>query len=78
MQQVVQRDFSDTPTYELLDEQGPDHDKCFQVSARFAGREFPPAWGRNKKEAEQRAAGNAMALLNGEDPPYVGKLDDIA
>ena len=27
LQQVVQRDFGDTPTYQLLDEQGPDHDK---------------------------------------------------
>jgi ribonuclease-3 len=74
LQQVVQRDFGDTPTYQLLDEQGPDHDKCFQVSAQFAGREFSPAWGRNKKEAEQRAACNALALLNGDDPPFAGEL----
>jgi ribonuclease-3 len=73
LQQVVQRDFGDTPTYQLLDEQGPDHDKCFQVSAQFAGREFSPAWGRNKKEAEQRAACNALALLKGDDPPFAAE-----
>ncbi len=77
LQQIVQRDFGDTPTYQLLDERGPDHDKCFQVSATFADRDFPPAWGRNKKEAEQRAACNALALLNGEDPPFTGELGDI-
>jgi ribonuclease-3 len=70
LQQIVQRDFGDTPTYQLLDEQGPDHNKCFQVSAHFAGRKFSPAWGRNKKEAEQRAACNALALLKGDDPPF--------
>jgi ribonuclease III len=76
LQQIVQRDFSDTPTYQLLSEKGPDHNKCFEVAAQFAGRNFPPAWGRNKKEAEQRAACNALALLNGDDPPYAGELDE--
>jgi ribonuclease-3 len=78
LQQVVQRDFGDTPTYQLLAEQGPDHDKCFQISAQFAGREFPPAWGRNKKEAEQRAACNALALLNGDEPPFAGVSDSAS
>lgn len=70
LQQVVQRDFGATPNYQLLEEHGPDHNKYFRVSALFDGREFPPAWGRNKKEAEQRAAGNALALLSGEPPPF--------
>jgi ribonuclease-3 len=70
LQQVVQRDFGATPSYHLLEEQGPDHNKYFRISAEFDGREFPPAWGRNKKEAEQRAACNALAQLNGEPPPY--------
>ncbi|MFM7292818.1 MAG: putative dsRNA-binding protein [Planctomycetia bacterium] len=26
-------------------------------------RRYPPAWGRNKKEAEQRAASNALSEL---------------
>ncbi len=75
LQQVVQRDFGDTPTYLLLNERGPDHDKFFHVAAQFAGREFTPAWGRNKKEAEQRAAGNALAELDGEPAPFSGKLE---
>ena len=70
LKQVVQRDFGDTPNYLLLDEQGPDHNKYFRITAQFNGRDFPPAWGRNKKEAEQRAASNALAVLNGEEPPF--------
>ena len=33
-------------------------------------RQFQPAWGRNKKEAEQRAARNALSELNNEPPPF--------
>jgi dsRNA-specific ribonuclease len=44
----------------VLDEQGPDHDKCFKVAADVNGHRFPPAWGRNKKEAEINAATEAL------------------
>jgi ribonuclease-3 len=74
LQQIAQRDYGDTPTYLLLGERGPDHSKCFQVSASFAGREFHWAWGRTKKEAEQRAACNALAALNAEEPPFTADL----
>jgi ribonuclease-3 len=70
LQQVAQREHGATPTYELLDEKGPDHSKCFKVAAQFAGNRFPPAWGRNKKEAEQRAARNALSDLRGEPLPF--------
>ena len=70
LQQIAQRDFGATPTYQLLDERGPDHDKSFKVTAHVAGRVYPPAWGRNKKEAEQRAACNALAELSGQGTPF--------
>ena len=63
LQQVSQRDFGITPTYSVVDEQGPDHNKTFQVLARIGKRTYSPAWGRNKKEAEQRAAALALAEL---------------
>jgi len=65
LQQLAQRDFGVTPTYEVLEEAGPDHSKSFHVSAQIGGRRYPPAWGRNKKEAEQRAASNALVELGG-------------
>jgi ribonuclease-3 len=71
LQQLVQRDLGDTPLYQLVEERGPDHDKWFYVAARFNRRDFPAAWGRNKKEAEQRAAGNALAELSGQSPPFL-------
>ncbi len=70
LQQIAQREHGTTPTYQLLDEKGPDHSKCFKISAQIGGRRYQPAWGRNKKEAEQRAAQNALHELAGREPPY--------
>jgi ribonuclease-3 len=70
LQHMAQRDFAATPTYVLLEESGPDHNKSFKVSAFISGREFPPAWGSNKKEAEQRAASNALASIGGQELPF--------
>jgi ribonuclease-3 len=70
LQQVAQREFNETPQYHLLDEQGPDHSKCFKVAAVIGGTRHASAWGRNKKEAEQRAAVNALAQINGDEVPY--------
>jgi ribonuclease-3 len=66
LQQWAQRDFGITPTYEVLEEAGPDHSKSFHVSAQIGDRRYAPAWGRNKKEAEQRAASNALGELRSE------------
>jgi ribonuclease-3 len=70
LQQFAQREFGSTPTYHLLDEKGPDHSKCFKMVAQVSGVRYQPAWGRNKKEAEQRAACNALSELKGEAAPY--------
>ncbi len=70
LQQLAQREQGLTPTYHLLDEKGPDHSKCFKISAQIGSSRYPPAWGRNKKEAEQRAARNALSELNNEEPPF--------
>lgn len=63
LQHLVQRDGCDPPTYVLVDEEGPDHKKTFQISAKIGSSTYPPAWGNNKKEAEQRAAWNALQML---------------
>jgi ribonuclease-3 len=70
LQQLAQKEFGLTPVYQLLDEKGPDHSKCFKISAQIGRNRYQPAWGRNKKEAEQRAARNALSELAGETAPY--------
>jgi ribonuclease III len=71
LQQLAQRDFGVTPTYEVVEEAGPDHSKSFHVSAQIGSRRYAPAWGRNKKEAEQRAASNALTELQPVPKPGV-------
>ena len=56
LQQHAQKLLAATPMYELLDEKGPDHSKCFEVCVCIGGRRFTSAWGPNKKMAEQKAA----------------------
>lgn len=70
LQQFAQREHGVTPVYLLLDEKGPDHSKCFKISAQVSKQRFPPAWGRSKKESEQRAAHNAISMINGDVAPY--------
>ncbi|MCS6850895.1 MAG: ribonuclease III [Gemmataceae bacterium] len=70
LQQLAQRKYGTTPQYQLLDEKGPDHSKCFKVAAVIKGHAYPAAWGRNKKEAEQKAAKNALAQINGDPIPF--------
>lgn len=69
LQQLSQKSIGETPVYRLLDEKGPDHSKCFQVAAVIGARSFPAAWGPNKKEAEQRAARNALVVVQEEQIP---------
>ncbi len=63
LQQYSQEHFNATPSYILLDEKGPDHNKCFELEVTISDRHFPSAWGSNKKEAEQKAASNALVEL---------------
>jgi len=64
LQQHAQEKFNVTPVYMLLDEKGPDHNKCFELGVVIDDQHFTSAWGTNKKEAEQKAAFNALVELN--------------
>lgn len=64
LQQHAQKHMFATPQYVQLDEQGPDHSKCFEVCVTIGNRRFPAAWGPSKKEAEQGAALNALRELS--------------
>jgi ribonuclease-3 len=75
LQQFAQRRWNRTPEYQLLDEKGPDHCKCFEIAVSIDGRQFPSAWGKNKKEAEQVAAKRALDEL-GENPKEVAEEEE--
>jgi ribonuclease-3 len=79
LQQHAQKIIGATPIYELLDEKGPDHSKCFEVCVCIGGRRFNSAWGPNKKMAEQKAALLALEELGVLDPKEVDDaIEEIA
>jgi ribonuclease-3 len=77
LQQMSQKQFGAIPIYQTLSEVGPDHSKSFRVAAMLGNHQYSPAWGRNKKEAEQRAALNAISQMNGLEIPYPASEGDM-
>lgn len=63
LQQVAQKQFGRPPSYVVVSESGPDHDKSFSVLVQIGSRRFEPGSGKSKKQAEQRAAGAALRQL---------------
>ncbi|MBW2083695.1 MAG: ribonuclease III, partial [Deltaproteobacteria bacterium] len=56
LQEFTQQQYKTTPTYRLVKEWGPPHDKVFRVSLSIKGAVVAHGEGKSKKEAEQRAA----------------------
>jgi ribonuclease-3 len=63
LQQHAQQNLRHSVSYELLDEKGPDHDKCFESAVIINHKRYPSAWGVTKKEAQQGAAYKALVEL---------------
>ena len=62
-QELVQAKHKVAPSYRVIQERGPDHNKEFLVVLLVAGRELSRAWGKSKKEAERKAAEEAIQKL---------------
>ncbi len=63
LQEYSQEAFQSTPEYRLEKETGPDHNKTFYVAVYLKGNVLGRGEGKSKKEAEQRAAKEALACL---------------
>jgi ribonuclease-3 len=62
LQERLARD-GDTVAYEVASEDGPPHDRRFEIRATVGGDELGIGSGRSKKEAEQAAARRALERL---------------
>ncbi len=67
LQETAQARLKATPTYRVVQELGPDHDKRFVVAVTIGTEEWARAVGKSKKEAEQMAAAEAHFRLEGSD-----------
>ena len=66
LQEVSQACLQTAPSYTVVAEHGPDHDKTFEVAISLGDREYGRARGKSKKEAQQNAAEMALAALQAE------------
>ena len=67
LQEIAQGEMKSTLTYELVDEQGPDHLKVFTVEVRLGDEVVGHGSGSTKKQAEQEAAYMAILRLKEQD-----------
>lgn len=63
LQEIIQSDYKKELRYELISEEGPDHNKKFTVMAYMDSSELCSGVGRTKKAAEQQAAYQSILKL---------------
>jgi ribonuclease-3 len=63
LQELCQERHKQLPEYRVVSETGPDHQKQFEVELSVMSEVFGRGKGRNKKEAEQKAAKEALEKL---------------
>lgn len=64
LQDFSQRQFQKPPRYQVLEESGPEHAKNFLVAVFVNEKEAGRGMGHSKKEAEQKAAFDALSKVD--------------
>ncbi len=67
LQEHLQKDGGDAPTYEIMSQDGPPHDRTFEAAVFRYGVELARGKGKTKKQAEQAAALSALEKLTGKN-----------
>ena len=65
LQEVFQSKYKKIPEYELTGTKGPDHNKIFEVSVKHNNKTIGHGIGKSKKEAEKKAAKEALNYIKG-------------
>jgi ribonuclease-3 len=68
LQEFLQATSPEAPRYELLETEGPDHDRTFRCAVLHGGVELARGVGRSKKAAESHAALLALQKLKAAAP----------
>jgi len=67
LQEKLQEKHNEAPNYRVDEEQGPSHQRLFSVSVWFQDKILGKGQAGSKKEAEQRAAAEALELLEADE-----------
>ncbi len=73
LQELSQDETGTTPTYEVMDEWGPDHDKHFKIGVYLDDKLIGEGEGPSKQEAQQSAAQKALEI----HPIFKEKIGDM-
>jgi len=68
LQERCQERLKQLPEYRVVSETGPDHQKQFEVELLVKGQLYGRGTGKSKKEAEQKAAKEALQRLGSQEP----------
>ena len=67
LQEIIQKNPGERLSYVVTGESGPDHDKVFNVEVHLNSNVIGKGTGKSKKQAEQAAAKEALALMGFKD-----------
>jgi len=68
LQELCQERIKQLPEYRVVSETGPDHQKQFKVELSLKGEVYGRGIGKSKKEAEQKAAKEALERFSNQAP----------
>jgi len=63
LQELIQAKYQQTPTYQVIEAIGPDHDRSFTVEVRVGNTVLGRGSGKSKKSAEAESARSALDQL---------------
>lgn len=69
LQELSQSKVGITPTYTVLEEEGPDHDKIFTIGVYVGNERLGKGEGPSKQTAQQQAAEQALAVFARQSSP---------
>ena len=62
-QEIAQEMYKETPSYKVVEEEGPDHEKSFTIGVFLGKKEMGKGTGASKQKAEEEAAQKALEKL---------------
>ncbi|HEX7231763.1 MAG TPA: ribonuclease III [Candidatus Binatia bacterium] len=69
LQEISQMLFHALPSYRIVSETGPDHEKFFVTEIAVAGKVLGTGSGKSKKQSQQQAAKKALDALQSDEHP---------
>lgn len=64
LQEIIQEKYKLTPEYELINVEGPDHNRTFTVAVVIRGKQYKVGKGKSKQAAEVQAAHETLKFLS--------------